>query len=63
MSKKSANVTIRIDPGIKAKAEAILAKKGLTPSFIIHALYSQIIWTKGVPFRITLPQAKETEKD
>ncbi len=58
MNKKSANVTIRIDPEIKAKAEAILAKQGLTPSFVIHTLYSQIICCKGIPFKITIPEEK-----
>ncbi len=56
MSKKSANVTIRIDPEIKAKAEATLANQGLTPSFVIHTLYSQIICCKGIPFKIALPE-------
>lgn len=63
MSKKSANVTIRIDPEIKAQAEAILAKRGFTPSFVIHTLYSQIICCKGIPFRITLPKATPAKEE
>ncbi len=50
MPKKSATVSIRIDPEIKAKAEAILAELGLPVSVAIDTLYRQIIITGGLPY-------------
>ena len=58
MSKKNATVSVRIEPEIKAQAEAILAKKGTTPTKLINTLYNQIAFCKGIPFRITLPEKK-----
>ena len=56
MAKKDSIISVRIDPEIKAKAEAILAKRGLTHSFVIHMLYEQIILTNAIPFRMSLPE-------
>lgn len=54
MNKKSANVSVRIEPEIKAQAEEILAKKGMTPTMLINLLYNQIICSKGIPFAMRL---------
>ena len=43
MATKSANVMARVEPDIKAKAEAILARLGIPASVVINALYHQII--------------------
>ena len=50
MSKKSATVSVRIDPEVKAKAEAILSELGLPVSVAIDTLYRQIIITGGLPY-------------
>ncbi len=58
MSKKSANVSVRIEPEIKAQAEEILTKKGMTPTILINLLCNQIICCKGIPFGMRLSQTK-----
>ena len=62
MVKKDSIISVRIDPEIKAKAEAILAKRGLTHSFVIHMLYDQIIQTNTIPFRMSLPKERSNEE-
>ena len=56
MATKSANVTARVQPEIKQRAEAILEKLGLPVSVLIDTLYRQIIYTGGVPYPLTVPQ-------
>ena len=45
-------VYARIDNDVKARAEAILARLGITPSSAIQMLYSQIILRQGLPFTL-----------
>ena len=56
MAIKSANVTARVQPEIKQKAEAILSDIGLPVSVLIDTLYRQIIMTGGVPYSLTVPK-------
>lgn len=63
MSKKNATVSVRIEPEIKAQAEAILAKKGTTPTMLINTLYNQIAFCKGIPFEMKIPKAKPAKKE
>jgi DNA-damage-inducible protein J len=56
MATKSANVTARVQPEIKQKAEAILSDIGLPVSVLIDTLYRQIIMTGGVPYSLTVPK-------
>ena len=56
MSTKSANVTARVQPEIKAQAEAVLEKLGLPVSVLIDTLYRQIIMTGSVPYPIAVPR-------
>ena len=56
MGVKSANVMARVEPNIKAKAEAIMAYLGLPASVVINALYHQVIYTKSIPFSMSLPE-------
>ena len=55
MAGKSANVIARVEPDIKAEAEAILEQLGLPVSVVINSLYRQIIMTNGIPFPMTVP--------
>ncbi len=48
-------VYARIDNDVKARAEAILARLGITPSSAIQMLYSQIILRQGLPFTPRIP--------
>ena len=55
MAVKSSNVTARVEPEIKAKAEAILANLGISASNGINMFYRQIIHWNGLPFRPSIP--------
>jgi addiction module RelB/DinJ family antitoxin len=57
MAAKTANVLARVEPEIKEKAEAIMAKLGVPASVVINMLYKQIIMTKSIPFPLSLPAA------
>ena len=52
---KTATVLARIDPDLKRQAEAILDRLGIPASLLINMLYNQIVLTKGIPFRISVP--------
>ena len=56
MAAKSANVMARVEPNVKAQAEKIMAFLGLPASVVINALYHQIIYTKSIPFSMSLPE-------
>ena len=45
------------------ETEGILAKLGISPSSAIQMLYSQIVIRNGMPFDLTLPQARPTAID
>ena len=49
-------VSARLDSDIKAQAEQILSKLGISHSAAISALYSQIVLQQGLPFALRLPQ-------
>ena len=51
----TSDVYARIDNDVKARAEAILARFGITPSSAIQMLYSQIILRQGLPFTPRIP--------
>ncbi len=52
---KTATIQTRMEPGLKAKVEAILSKLGLSPSEAITLYYSQIALKKGLPFAVEIP--------
>ena len=55
MTVKSSNVMARVEPEIKKQAEEIIENLGLTSSGVINMLYRQIIYNRGIPFSLTLP--------
>ena len=55
MAIKSSNVTARVEPEIKEKAEEILSKLGISASNGINIFYRQVILWNGLPFRPTIP--------
>ena len=63
MASKTANVNIRIELGIKEKAEKILEKLGIPRAVAIDMYYRQIIAHNGIPFSISLPARDEMTKD
>ncbi|MCD7748103.1 MAG: type II toxin-antitoxin system RelB/DinJ family antitoxin [Firmicutes bacterium] len=62
MPLKSANVSARVEPEVKAEAEEIIDKLGLSVSAVINSLYRQIIIQKGIPYSLTVlgaPKARD----
>ena len=55
MAAKTANVTARIQPEIKERAEEILDKLGIPVSVFIDMTYRQVIMRDGVPFSLDIP--------
>ncbi len=53
---KSANLYARIEPDVKAEAEAILMSLGIPASNAINMFYKQIILQRGLPFEVKLPE-------
>ena len=69
-----ANINVRIDNNVKANAEAVFARLGITPSAAINLFYNQVIRTNSIPFEIkaetpndltlaALNEVEEMEKD
>ena len=54
---KTATVLARMDPELKKQAEAILDRLGIPASLLINMLYNQIVLTKGIPFKICVPDS------
>jgi len=52
MSTKNMNLNIRVNPEIKAQADPILKKMGLTATQLYNLLLSQVAIQKKVPFSI-----------
>lgn len=63
MAIKSSNVTARVEPEIKEKAEAILSDLGITASNGINMFYRQIILWNGLPFRPSIPANRPASLD
>ena len=55
MAIKSSNVAARVEPDVKAKAEEILSKLGISVSTGINMFYRQVILWNGLPFRPSIP--------
>lgn len=51
---KTTTIRARIEPKLKAEAEAVLAKLGLTPSDAIRLLYHQVKLSRSLPFEIAI---------
>ena len=53
---KIATVSAQVEYDVKEEAEGILQRLGIPASAAISALYRQIIYTGGLPFRLVLPK-------
>lgn len=51
---KTTTIRARIEPKLKAEAEAVLARLGLTPSDAIRLLYHQVKLGKALPFEVAI---------
>lgn len=52
---KTAAVHSRIEPEVKAKAESILQRLGVSPTEAIRMFYTQITLRNGLPFSVDIP--------
>lgn len=55
MAVKTSNVVARVEPEVKAQAEMIMEKLGISASTAINMFYRQIVFWNGMPFRLTVP--------
>jgi DNA-damage-inducible protein J len=55
---KTEAIRARVDPKLKAEAEAVLIKLGLTASDAIRLFYGQLVLRKGLPFETKVPNAE-----
>ena len=54
---KTATVRARVEPSLKAKAEVVLDKLGLSPTEAITLYYQQIVRQRAVPFAVAMPNS------
>lgn len=52
---KTAMITIRVDPDLKADAEKVLSKLGISTTEAINLFLSQVRLRKGLPFDVKIP--------
>ena len=60
---KNATLSVRVENDLKVEAESILQKLGIPVSVLINSLYRQIIYKRGIPFSITIPNEPKTLDD
>ena len=60
---KDTTVSARVEEDVKTEAEEILQKLGIPVSVVINSLYRQIIYTRGVPFSLSLPRELKAADD
>ena len=58
---KSDQVNVRMEPEVKAEAEAIFARLGMTPSQAIKMFYRQVTLQHGLPFEVRIPNPGTVE--
>ena len=52
---KTAMITTRVDPDLKAEAEKVLNKLGISTTEAINLFLSQVRLRKGLPFDVKIP--------
>lgn len=54
---KTETIRARVEPELKAKAERVLDKLGITPTEAIRLFYKQVALHHGLPFPVRIPNA------
>jgi DNA-damage-inducible protein J len=54
---KTATVNTRIDARLKAEAEGVLRELQLTPTTAVRMLYKLLVFRRGLPFDVVIPNA------
>jgi DNA-damage-inducible protein J len=52
---KTAMITTRVEPALKAEAEKVLSKLGISTTEAINLFLSQVRLRKGLPFDVKIP--------
>jgi DNA-damage-inducible protein J len=60
MATKSAMIRARTSPDVKALAEEVFERLGLTATDAINMFYHQVALRRGIPFEVSIPN--ETTK-
>ncbi|EGO62194.1 hypothetical protein ALO_19572 [Acetonema longum DSM 6540] len=55
---KTTNIYVRLEPGLKEEAEAILTELGIPISNAVNIFLKQVVMHKGIPFDVKLPTEK-----
>lgn len=55
---KTATINARVDEQLKAQAEAVLRKVGISTTDVVTMLLHQIVLRQGVPFDVRIPNAE-----
>ncbi len=58
MNSKSAYIRMRIEPSLKAQAEAVFHELGMTASEVIVMLYEQVSSKHRIPLELSVPNKK-----
>ncbi len=54
---KDAMIRARIEPKLKAQAESIFRRLGVSTTQALTMFYSQVLLRKGIPFDVVIPNA------
>lgn len=54
---KTATIRARVEPELKAEAEAMLEELGLSPTTAITLFYRQVVQQQGLPLELRVPNA------
>jgi DNA-damage-inducible protein J len=57
MAVKTAYLNMRIEPGLKAKAERVFSAVGISTPDAITMFFRQVVMRKGIPFDVCIPNA------
>ena len=52
---KTGYLTARVDPALKAKADKVLARLGVSTTDLITMLLNQVVLHNGIPFDVRIP--------
>jgi len=55
---KTEQLNVRMDPEVKASAEAVFRELGMTPTQAITFFYRQVSLQRGLPFALKIPNAE-----
>jgi DNA-damage-inducible protein J len=52
---KTATLTVRLDPSVKANAQAVFERLGLTTTQAVTLFLNQVSLSRGIPFDVHIP--------